>query len=69
MTTKEAKRIIASALAANGLENKLTARTIGFDDLARGSRLFVNIHGWRPSPLAEALARTARENGFSVEFS
>lgn len=63
-----AKKLIRSALSARGLENKLTAKTIDFSDLARASCVFVTVHGWRPDPLAAELERLAGEHGFRVIF-
>lgn len=68
MTPNEAKRITASKLAELGLTHKLTARTIGFQDLARDDRVFVKIHDWQPSPLADEITAVAREHGFSIDW-
>jgi len=46
---------------------KLSARTVGFSDLGRGSRIFVQIHGWQPNPVWAELEGFARRNGFSIE--
>jgi hypothetical protein len=46
---------------------KLTAKTISFMDLARGSKLFVKIHNWKPSPLWDELQKVAKDNGFLIQ--
>lgn len=69
MTPNEAKRIIADALRQNGREHKLTARSVSFSDLARGSRVYVKIHDWEPNPIADALESLARSHGFALEFA
>lgn len=45
---------------------KLTARTVYFTDLARGSCVFVKIHGWKPSPLFGELSHFAAVHGFRI---
>jgi hypothetical protein len=68
MTTSQAKKIIRSFLLEHNLPfTKLTARTIGFSDLARGSSIFVKIHGWQPNPVWDELKTLAHRNGFCVE--
>jgi len=61
------KRLIATALAERGLNNRLTAKTIDFTDLARMKMVFVSIHDWQPSPLFPELDQLARRHGFRVE--
>ena len=69
-TISQAKKIIRQNLVDLNLPyDKLTAKTISFSDLARGSCIFVKIHGWQPNPKAEILRNIAIENGFRVEFS
>ena len=68
MTSNEAKKIVAKKLNDLNLPAfKLTAKTIDFSDLARGSKLFVKIHGWQPSPLWDDLQKTAKENEFLIQ--
>ena len=67
MTNNEAKKIIAARLNELCLPDyKLTAKTIDFTDLARSSKLFVKIHGWKPASLWDELQKTAKENGFLI---
>ena len=69
-TPGQAKKIVAEALARLGLPiHRLSAKTVGFTDLARGSKLFVTIHGWKPDPRAGDLERIGQQNGFIVSFS
>ncbi len=64
----EAKKIIENELIRLKLPyTKLTARTINFHDLARGSAIFVKIWGWEPNPLFFELKKLASENGFILE--
>jgi hypothetical protein len=68
MTPAQAKKIVADALKCRGVSyTKLTARTVSFMDLGRGSRLFVKIHGWQPSPVWGDVEIIARNAGFSIE--
>jgi hypothetical protein len=68
MTNSGAKKVIAEKLNSLGLPAyKLTAKTISFMDLARGSKLFVKIHGWQPSPLWDELQKVAKDNGFLIQ--
>jgi hypothetical protein len=68
LTPAQAKRIILAELQLRDLPfTKLTARTIGFSDLGRGSRIFVQIHGWQPNAVWAELDGFARRNGFSIE--
>jgi hypothetical protein len=68
MTPAQAKRIIKAELQLRELPfTKLTARTIDFSDLARGSSIFVCIHGWEPNPVFNELKTLAHVHGFCVE--
>lgn len=68
ITGNKAKKIIADKLETLGLpQYKLTAKTVDFTDLARGSKLFVKIHGWKPSPLWNDLQKVSKENGFMIQ--
>jgi hypothetical protein len=69
MTPTQAKKIIAAALINLGLgaSHKLTAKTISFSDLGRGSRIFVKIHDWQSHAGWSLLQDVARSNGFSIE--
>lgn len=66
MTKEEAKKIIREEL--KDMRNRLTARTVSFADLARDSCIFVCVHDWEPSPLAEKIRQTAKAHGFCAEF-
>ena len=68
MTAFQAKKIVAEWLAGNNLPyHKLSARTVDFADLARGSKLFVKVHGWKPNSIWGELRAIASVNGFLVE--
>lgn len=69
ITIQEAKAIVREFLHKNAIGyERLTGKVVSFSDLARASRVFVTIHGWQPSPQAEALNQLAREAGFYVEY-
>ena len=68
MTQANAKKLTAAKLAEFGLSNELRAKTVSFADLARNSKIFVEIHDWKPSPIACILCDFAKENGFIVNF-
>ena len=68
VTTNEAKKLLKGELERRGLRfTKLTARTISFSDLARGSGVFVKVHGWESNPEWNGLKAFAREHGFFIE--
>jgi len=67
MTPNHAKKIVKAWLEVNGFSYKLSAKTIDFIDLARGSCIFVKIHGWKPSPLWDELKKHCRKSGFCLE--
>ena len=68
MKINEAKKIIKAELEKRGLSNRLTARTVDFQDLARDSCVFVCVHDWKPSPLATEIQQIAKAHGFCAEF-
>ena len=68
MKPNEAKKIVSERIADAGLpEHKLTARTIGFSDLARARTVFVTVHNFEPHPAAQTI-KGERGQGFIVEF-
>jgi hypothetical protein len=68
MTTHQAKKIVLAKLEAGRLKyTKVTARTINFTDLARDSKVFVQIHGWTPNPKWNDLEHLAHQHGFCIE--
>lgn len=64
-----AKKLLKKELAEYGMTNKLTAKTVGFSDLARDSCVFVTIHNWEINPIWVHLDNFAKDNGFRVVFS
>jgi len=68
-TPATAKKIIRDQLRDHGQHNKLTARTIDFEDLARSNCVFVKVHDWEPNSIADCLTTIAKANGFRVEFA
>jgi hypothetical protein len=68
MTPTRAKKIVADAIAKQGLyPHKLSAKTTSFSDLGRGSRIFVKIHNWNSGAAWQTIEAIARVNGFSIE--
>jgi len=67
MNTHQAKKIVREWLTSKGMDNKITARTIDFSDLARSSCVFVRIHEWKPSPLWDEIKQLTKSNGFCIE--
>jgi len=46
MNANQAKKLVAESMKAHGIEyTKLTAKTVSFEDLARGSKVFVSPYG------------------------
>lgn len=69
MTTHEAKKLLRDELDRRELPyDKLSARTIGFSDLARTDMVFVTVHGWEPNPVATELNQFASDHGFRVSY-
>ena len=69
ITTHKAKKIIKEVLDTEGLNyTKLTAKTVHFSSL-RSSGIFVKVHGWSPDIRALIIRKTAKKNGFFVEFT
>lgn len=68
MTPHKAKAIIRQKLRMLNLPPYyLTARTVSFSDLARGNKVWVAIHNWKPNPKWDDLNDIAHENGFRLE--
>jgi len=68
MTPAQAKKITKEALDCRGMAHtKITARTISFSDLARGSMVFVTVQGSQPSPCWNDVNFIARNAGFRIE--
>lgn len=68
LTANDAKKIIQKELDSRGLSyTKLTARTIGFTDLARDSKIFVKIHGWKGDKSWDDIKKVAHDNHFCIE--
>ncbi len=67
MNTAQAKKTIKQKLDELGLPySKLTAKKVGFQDLARADSVFVCIHGWTPHESWDVLVKLAVSNGFRV---
>ena len=71
-TPQAAKKLVETFLRDRGVDfEKVTAKTIGFEDLGRGSRIFVKafvLDTMNPKN-TEDLENIGRKNGFSVEFA
>jgi hypothetical protein len=63
---KACKQVIALALSSKGLCNTVTARGVGFGDLARGHCVFIKIDGDLPSGVEEEMECLARGYGFRL---
>ena len=69
LTPAQAKKVVTDFLKSKGLNNKVTAKTIGFQDLARASMVFVQVLDWSPNPSAASeLEQLAKQKGFRVQF-
>ena len=68
MTATIAKRLLAAFLTETlGVSfEKLTAKTVGFQDLARTDCVFVTVHGFRDWAMWPEVKAFARNNGFRV---
>lgn len=64
---RRAKEILMAVTGKN--DYLLSARTVSFSDLARGSAIFVTIRGWDNGPMfVDDLKRLAKESGFIFQF-
>ncbi len=68
ITLNQAKKLIKQELEAKCLPfTKLTARTVGFSDLARAAVVFVTVHGWKPNPQWDNLKAVAKKHDFCLD--
>ena len=68
MNVRNAKAVIKEFLDKRGLPyTRITAKTVSFSDLARGSAVFVQVHGWKPNPAWTELKEIARQHNVFVE--
>jgi hypothetical protein len=65
--TAEAKKIVRRWLDGKGMDNRITANTVSFQDLARADCIFVKVHKWKAGSLWLELKKLAIANGFRVE--
>jgi hypothetical protein len=49
ITVQKAKSLVKVWLKANGFDNRVTGKTVSFQDLARTDKIFVTVHGWTPN--------------------
>lgn len=70
MTPRAAGAAIRVALKGRALPfTKVRARTVSFSDLARASKVFVTVEGWRADrSMADELRAIGKANGFIVDF-
>lgn len=68
VTPRLASSMIRARLALLGLSNRVSARTVGFSDLARTSIIYVTVHDWKPSSRAKDLEEFSKQHNFYVEF-
>jgi len=69
MTAAKAKKLLKAELDKRGLPyTKLTAKNVGFSDLARDECVFVTVHGWQPNPAASELEKLAKRDGYRITF-
>ena len=72
MTPRQASKIIKEDLARRGIAfAKVSARTVGFVDLARDSKVFVSIEGMQATneqkrEIYPQLKELAKQNGFLI---
>lgn len=68
ITPAQAKKIVKAALKEWSYSNKLKAKTVSFQDLARCSRVFVSVLDWKGTDNAWLdLKAIARDNGFYIQ--
>jgi len=67
MKPATAKKLVENFLHERKIEvQKVTAKTVSFEDLARDSKTFVSVHNAPNGMYWEDLQRLAIENGFKV---
>jgi len=67
ITTHHARKTTQEWLRKNKFDDKVTARTVSFADLARDEAVFVEVKNWKPNPRWSELKSLARSKGFFVE--
>ncbi len=60
------KDIIKKALLEKGFFNRVSQRTISFQDLARDKKVFVFVHDWKGHPFFNDLKLLGKQFGFIV---
>mgnify|MGYP001558854388 CR=1 FL=1 len=69
-TARQATAAVKDWLSSRYLDaSRVSARTVSFSDLARCSRIFVEVGNWKPNPIAKDLKEYAQIQGFHVTFS
>lgn len=72
LTVSDVRRIVKTELQKFDIQySKIKARTVSFQDLARASRVFVDVHVTQGSVATEALEYiqfVAKQNKFFVHF-
>lgn len=64
MTAREAAQKVKQFLQRGGLHfERVSGSTVSFSDLGRCSKVFVTVHGWRPSPEWDDVEEFARSIG------
>ena len=67
VTPNQAKKMMQGELTRLSLPfTKLAAKTVDFNDLARGSCIFVTVYGSKNDPKWEEAETFAKTNGFRV---
>ena len=66
ITPHHARKLAKGWLESKGFDNRVSARTIGFSDLARDYAVFVTVHKWKPHKSWNELKQYAKEHGFYV---
>lgn len=73
--TSDARKKLADFMAEKGYKyDKMSAKTIGFYDLARGSAVFVTVRGLQVTsdtwaPMVQDIKAFGKQNGFIVDFA
>lgn len=62
--TGDAKKIVAEFLKGKGYEGVIMAKTVGFSDLARGSKVFVKGPALKTDEDREAMKTLGKEKNF-----
>ena len=49
ISVQKAKSLVKTWLRSNGLDNRVTGKTVSFEGFGYGDKIFVTVHNWDPN--------------------